>query len=326
MKIMEFCEKVKGELEFCFGGEVTVDLNRITKNNGVILNSVVLAKTGRNISPNIYIDDFFEDYKRGKSLQDIIEEIRRIYKESCFERNLDMNFFLDYERLKRKVAYKVIGYEKNQEILKEIPHFLFLDMAVVFYCSVNEKELSKATILIYNNHLRLWGITKEMLYEDAKENTGRLLPARVLPIERMMQEIFSQDLKKEFIAGTGDDGFIPDEEWFDNAASQLLTTVTDCEGCGQMFVMGNENKLFGAATLLYDNALLGFSNAVCKDLFILPSSIHEIILIPDDGKQEPDQLWRMVCDINKTQVDPEDVLTDAVYRYSRKKNEITKLF
>ncbi len=326
MKIMEFCEKVKGELELCFGGEVTVEVNQITKNNGVILNSVVIAKKGRNISPNIYLDEFFEEYERGKTLQDIIEEIRRIYRESSFKKSLDMEFFLDYGKLKGKVAYKVIGYEKNKEILKEIPHFLFLDMAVVFYCSVDEKELSKATILIYNNHLKLWGITKEMLYEDAKENTRRLLPARVLPIERMMQEIFSQDLKKEFVAGIGEDGFMPDEEWFDNAASQLLSTVTDCGSCGQMFVMGNENKLFGAATLLYENALRRFSNAVCKDLFILPSSIHEIILIPDDGNQEPIQLWRMVCDINETQVDPEDVLTDAVYLYSRKENKITKLF
>ncbi|NLL76443.1 MAG: hypothetical protein GX235_04245 [Clostridiales bacterium] len=327
MEITEFCEEVKSELEFCIGEEVSIDIKKITKNNGVVLNSVVIAKKGRNVSPNIYLDRFFEAYEQGKSFGEIIEEIIIIYKENSLTKNLDMNFFTDYGKMKGRVAYKIIGYEKNKEILEEIPHFQFLDMAVVFYCNVSEEEFSKATILIYNNHLRMWDITKETLYEDAKENTKKLLPARIVPIEKMMREIFSEDLKREFSERKGEeDEFMPDEEWFDKAADQLLSTVTDCDGGGGMYVMGNENKLFGAVTMLYDNTLQTFSNEISKDLFILPSSIHEVILIPDDGRQEAEELWRMVCEINNTQVDPEDVLTDAVYHYSRKENIIIKLF
>lgn len=327
MEIIEFCEKVKQELELYFEGEVAVSVNKITKNNGVVLNSVVLAQKDRNVSPNIYLDEFFKDHEQGKPFSEIVEEILKVYKESRFKKNLDMNFFLDYGKMKDKIAYKIIGYEKNKDMLREIPHILFLDMAVVFYCNVSERELSRATILIYNNHLKMWGITKENLYEAAAENTKRIFPARIIPIEKMMREIFSEDLKKEFSSRVvAEDGFMPDEEWFDKAAGQLLSTVADCDGNGEMFVMGNENKLFGAAAMMYESVLQTFAEKLSKDLFILPSSIHEVILIPDDGRQEEEELWKMVCEINETQVEPEDVLTDALYYYSRKNKQITKLY
>ena len=60
--------------------------------------------------------------------------LRRIYEESKVETSIDMGFFLDYEKMKEKVVYKVIGYERNKELLSKIPHILFLDMALVFYC------------------------------------------------------------------------------------------------------------------------------------------------------------------------------------------------
>ncbi|WMC92289.1 DUF5688 family protein [Kineothrix sp. MB12-C1] len=327
MEMIEFCKGVKKELEVSLGEAAAISINQITKNNGVVLNSVVIAREDRNISPNIYLDEFYKDYKEGREFKDIIEEIHLIYKESRFQGNLDMSFFLDYGKMKSMVAYKVIGYERNRKILEEVPHIRFLDMAIVFYCNISEKELNNATILIYNNHLGIWGITQEVLYKDAKRNTKKLLPPRIIPIERMMREIFSEDLKKEFSTGKiVEENLMPDEEWFENAAEQLFSSVTEYDSSGKMFVMGNESKLFGAIAMIYDSTLKDFSAQISSDLFILPSSIHEVILIPDDGKQIAYELWRMVCEINDTQVEPEDVLTDALYYYSRKNNNIKKLY
>ena len=94
---------------------------------------------------------------------------------------------------------------------------------------------------------------------------------------------------------------------------------------GRMFVLGNEKKLFGAAAMFYRDTIEEFSDEMGKSIFILPSSVHEVILVPDDGLQEPEELWKMVCEINETQVEPEDVLTDSVYYFSRKCKKIKKL-
>lgn len=327
MEIKEFCEKIKEGLETFPGKEVTVTIHKIAKNNGIVLNSVVIAEKCRNISPNIYLDDLYQEYGKGKEMKAIVEEVMDIYKSSMRRKNMDMDFFLDYEKLRKRVAYKIIGRERNEELLKEIPHIIFLNLAIVFYCCVPEGELDRATILIYNNHLQMWGISEEKLFEDARANTIKILPPRLLSLEKMMEEVFVRDLKKEFKVNTDNqDEFIPDEEWFDRAAKQMLSSVTNCNECGGMFVLGNEYKLFGAAVILYDGVLKAFADKLSSDIFILPSSIHEVILIPDDGGQEAENLWRMVCDINATQVDPEEVLTDSVYYFSRINNKINKLF
>ncbi len=91
-------------------------------------------------------------------------------------------------------------------------------------------------------------------------------------------------------------------------------------------MLGNERKLFGAAAMFYRDTIEEFSDEMGKSIFILPSSVHEVILVPDDGLQEPEELWKMVCEINETQVEPEDVLTDSVYYFSRKCKKIKKLF
>ena len=110
------------------------------------------------------------------------------------------------------------------------------------------------------------------------------------------------------------------------AAEKLKHSLSDSIIEGKMYVLGNRMKLFGAAVLLYDGLLEKIADQIKKNFFILPSSIHEVILIPDDEDQEAEELWKMVCEINATQVEPEEVLTDSVYYFSRKNKKIEKLF
>ncbi len=311
MEIMEFCKKVKRSLVADAEEGMKVSVKQITKNNGVVFHSITISRAGMNISPNIYLDGLYAAYEQGETFHVVMEEVRRIYEESKVETSIDMGFFMDYEKMKEKVVYKVIGYERNKELLLQIPHILFLDMALVFYCHAPQKELGCATILIYNSHLKMWGVTKERLYWDARNNTRLILPARILSIEEMMKEVLSGNMEKEALAEDMEGG---------KEAEQGF------EESGRMYVLGNERKLFGAAVMFYDGVLDEFSEKMKKNFFLLPSSVHEVILIPDDGIQEPEELWRMVCEINETQVEPEEVLTDAVYYFSRKCKKIKKLF
>ena len=296
------------------GEEITLSVKQITKNNGVVLHGITVSKDGMNISPNIYMDGLYAAYEEGETFRAVMDKVRRIYKESKPEASVEMSFFLDYEKMKEKVVFKAVGYARNKELLRQIPHILFLDMALVFYCHVPQKELDSATILVYNSHLKMWGVTKERLYWDAQKNTPRILPARILSMEEMMKEICSVD---EIGEGTMED--------MEQTAEGNAPDSGFGKG-GRMFVLGNERKLFGAAAMFYRDTIEEFSDEMGKSIFILPSSVHEVILVPDDGLQEPEELWKMVCEINETQVEPEDVLTDSVYYFSRKCKKIKKLF
>ena len=134
MEIMEFCQKVKRNLVKDMEEGVQVSVKQITKNNGVVLHSITVSRAGTNISPNIYLDGLYAAYERGETFRAVMEDVRKIYEESRIEASIDMSFFLDYGKMKERVVYKVIGYEKNKELLRQIPHILFLDMALVFYC------------------------------------------------------------------------------------------------------------------------------------------------------------------------------------------------
>ena len=328
MEIMEFCQKVKRSLAAESEEGIKISVKEITKNNGTILHSITISKTGMNISPNIYLDGLYDAYESGRTFRSVMNEVRKIYEESKMESSIDMSFFMDYEKMKEKVVYKVIGYERNKELLRQIPHILFLDMALVFYCYVPKKELDCATILIYDSHLKMWGISKERLYWDAQRNTPHFLPPRILSMEEVMNDIFSGSIMpvsegEEEMPGSGNpDGAKP------GCGQQEgpMPSSRKAEESGKMYVLGNDKKLFGAAAMFYQGVLEEFSEKQQKSFYVLPSSVHEVILIPDDGMVNGEELWKMVCEINATQVEPEEVLTDSVYYFSIKCKKIKKLF
>lgn len=318
---MEFCRKVKKNLGVYIGDEASINIKRIVKNNGIVLHSIVVTEKEMNISPNIYLNELYEAYEKGETFGEVMDEIFHIYEESRMKESVDMSFFLDYTNMKKKVVYKVIGYESNKELLLQVPYIPFLDMAIVFYCHVPRQELGSATILIYNSHLKLWNITKEKLYQDAKRNIQRILPPRLLSIEEMMREIFAQDLRQKHKKENE-----IEEDWREATAERMLYSLTGGSQKSSMYVLGNQRKLFGAAVILYDGVLERIAETIGRNFYILPSSIHEVILIPDDKAQDAEELWKMVCEINATQVEPEDVLTDSIYCYSRKSKRMEKVF
>ncbi len=337
MEIMEFCKKVEKNLGAYIGDGASVSVKRIVKNNGVVLHSIMIAEKEMNISPNIYLNGLHEAYEKGETFQKIMREVLHIYEESRMTESLDMDFFLDYGSMKERVVYKLIRYESNRELLQQVPHIPFLDMAIVFYCHVPGEALGSATILIYDSHIKLWGITKESLYEDAKRNTRRILPPRLLTIEEMMQEIFVQDLHQECGEDRKEDSRKEnrkesreksgkEEDWTCAAAGRIQDSMNGSGHNAGMYVLGNGKKLFGAAVILYDGVLERLAEMLGSSFFLLPSSIHETIAVPDNGMQKAEELGKMVCEINATQVEPEDVLTDSVYYFSRENKKLEKIF
>ena len=153
----------------------------------------------------------------------------------------------------------------------------------------------------------------------------RILPPRLLTIEEMMQEIFVQDLHQTDGKNSRKD-IRMEGDWTAAAEGQMRNSMAGNEHNAGMYVLGNRKKLFGAAVILYDGVLEKLAEMLGSSFFLLPSSIHEMIAVPDNGAPKAEELGEMVCEINATQVDPEDVLTDSVYYFSRKNRKLEKIF
>ena len=284
-----FGNEVKQEVEKLLGSEVRVELRQITKNNGIILEGLCILEKGSYVSPTIYLEDFYREYKDGVSLKEIAGRIYDIYEKRCRNIPFSLEYFLDFEKIKENIFCKLVNREMNQELLRDVPSVSFLDLSVVFICAVKNEEFGNGSVLIREEHRKHWKVSKELLYEYARENTFRLRPFELKSMEELIEDLVE-----------------PEER-------NLLKEIP-------MYVLSNRDRVFGAAGILYDRILSSAGARLEEDFYVLPSSVHEVILVPGHVAGSEKELHTMVHEVNHTQVEPEEVLSENVYHYDRKKH------
>ncbi len=300
MSLSFFTTTIMQKMQNQLGERFTVLSSTVKKNNAVELVGIVIREQGCNTSPTIYINDFYEEYKKGTAIETIVEKLYEIYERNHLVKSVDLSGFTDYEQAKKHIAFKVINYEKNWELLKEVPHKVIFNLAIVFYYTVTEKPFDgKATILIHHSHLEHWKISEEELYRNAMINAPVMLPAKVENIENVMIKLLGKNSRKE------------QEEILE------FFGETDKEDKFPMYVLSNRKRILGAACMFYPGVLKNFANKKQTNFYILPSSVHEVILLPETYSSDKRFLLEMVTEINRTQVEETEVLADAVYFYDR---------
>lgn len=319
---------VKG-LQEKMGEDYRILPNQVKKNNGIVLTGIIVEEKNSNTSPTIYLNDFYENYQNGVSLDQIVESLYRIFHKTRIRESVDLSNFLEYEKAKKQLAFKIVNYDKNRELLKKIPYKMFCNLAIIFYYVVQEPPFyGKASILIHNEHLDHWGIGMEELYAQAKENTPRLFPAHIENIEELILGMLRSSMKGEKRKPEGEKEIkleITGDEWIDHLLLKLKADMENDEDKIPMYVLSNRQKLQGAACMFYPDILKNFAEEKNSDLYILPSSIHEVILLPATEDMEKENLLEMVTEINKTQVQECDVLADSVYYYSRQSQQLMRI-
>ena len=274
-----------------------VEVRQVCKNNGVILQGLVLQRKGSNVVPTIYLEPFWKNYESGATMTEIIDSILSLYERECPSGEMDLSFFQDFDRVKEKIVYRLVNAKWNEELLKSIPHIRFLDLAICFSCSFCEKTLGIGEVLVYNNHVDAWGTSVEELLELARRNTCLLYGTELMDME---------DLLEEFAGAQAPD--LPLEE---RGAERI-----------PLKILSNRRRVYGAAAMLYPDLLRKVAEEMDCNLFILPSSVHEVLLMPDRGHPDPRLLREMVCEVNETQVAAEEVLSEDVYYFDRRRNEL----
>ena len=295
MEINDFAVKVCALVKKELGRKYKVEVKKVRKNNGILLHGLLISSKEQNVVPTIYLESFWEAYESGLSFEEVIRRLLCVYRRDTPQGIVDMEFFRHYEKVKDRVCFRLIGRSGNEELLKEIPYIEFLDMAVCFYYAYQGKSLGDGSILIHHSHMKMWGVCAEDLFRQAQANTPTLFHWECTTLDEVLKEITGDDL-------------------FDRKPSMPEPLP--------MRVLSNSQKVHGAASILYPGVLESLAaNAGCN-FYIIPSSIHEVILLPDKKEISADELKQMVFIVNSTQVAPEEVLTDSLYYYDAEKKEI----
>ena len=298
----DFTEAVRDEVAKRAGAGFGVAIKDVRKNNGIVMRGVSLEKEGSNISPVIYIDGYYESYRNGtKALADVADDVMDVYRRNKTSRNVDMRHLLDYGRVEENIVYKLINTERNRELLEDVPHMEFLDLSVVYQCMIENEEIGRASVLIHNGHMKLWGVSQENLHAAAEGNTQKLQGYEI----RAMSDIICGMMARQEDAGP---------------EAGICSSGSECSG---MYVLSSRSKVDGAACMLYPDLLRDFAETLGSSVYIIPSSVHELLLMPSDGEDSAAELKEIIKDVNDTQLLQEEVLSYSLYRYDRESGEIS---
>lgn len=287
MYFEEFVQEVSETIaDYLFECDIEdVCIERIVKNNGVELTGLVIKERGNTIYPNIYLESYFELYNNGYSMDKIVRQLADAYMGA--RNKMDVIAVTDVidGNVDDTIFLQLVNYEKNEELLKDCPHVRYMDLAFIYRLLVKSDSAGVASAVITNSMMKHWCLDGEELHEKALTNTRRLFTPLLEELGVAMERVYNVELP---LSDTG------------------------------LFVLTNNKFLNGAANIIYDDILQDFAERIGEGFYILPSSIHEVILVPE-GNCDMDKgaLMELVRDVNQNILKDTEFLSENVYYYDK---------
>lgn len=321
MNYQEFKEFVAGNIKEYLPDKyqgADVQIREVTKNNNLKLDGLTVELPGQNATPTIYLNGLYEQHMAGRQMEEIMGSLAEVREAHDIEQNISVEKFLNFEEVKDAITFRVVGTEANRDRLQNMPHRIEKDMALIYQILLKKGEDGLAAIPISNDMMEKMGVEEGILHDAAMENTPREFPAVFQSMDIVMREI----MRKDFM------GFNLDELTEDDGLKEFLEYLLEesMEEIEQehtpVYVLTNEDKLNGAATLFYPEVQEQIAEQMGGDYFVLPSSVHEVLIVPDNGESDYLELSAAVNEINGTQVPPDEVLTGEVYSYDKESRQL----
>ena len=295
MKVAEIeYDRYVKDMELLIGKTInqTVKVVTVTKNNGCIRKGLRIEETETNMNPQIYLEEIYrEQSEKEGTLQDSVDEFLKIYQTTKHD-SIRSDFY-EWEQVKERVTARIINAEWNKELLEEIPHRKVLDLAIIYQIVLKMNGSASTTLMIRKEHLEQWGVSEKELQENAEKNSENLFPAEM----KRMREVICEMIKI-------------DEEEID----ELDDTI---------YVLTNQYRMFGAVTLFYQGILEKIGEMLETDFVVIPSSIHEIIILKNTRDIDRMNITEMIRSVNEEQVRREEQLADHPYYYSIKNKQLS---
>lgn len=311
----EFSQKIKNEIMQYMPQEyhdAVFGLVEINKQNDEKYTALVMD-TAQKIAPNLYLESYYHTYQETEEIETILQAIAQKYLDAMKQGEEILGFDVnDYVQVKERLFLSVLNKENNEQYIKghcykEVPG---TDLVAAVKVLCNGKDGEQATFMVNGSQLSAWGISEEGIYEQAFLNTPGLFPPELMNMKDVIKNLSLM-------------------EDMDPDLASLLQSIPEAEQADpfvllpqEPYILGNDKKMNGATALLYQDTLQTIAERTGSNFFILPSSIHELILIKDTGDVDVEDLQLKVMDVNRTVLSPEDFLSDEIYCYDRQEQKI----
>ncbi len=287
---MDFEKKILEEMEKMYP-DAKVEIVDIKKTN-VTYRGLTIREEGSMVSPSINLNDLRERYESGMSIEQIISSVDSIYQEHKGDMSVVPE--MTRENFLAHTTLKLINREKNPEKLEDTPYMEWADLiAIPVYVQNGPDGVS--TIVETKSLLANLGITPEEALE-----TG--MKAVVPKVSNLQDVLFA----------------MMQDEHFD---AQELSDVIDATDPNMLYLITNQNKFYGAAAVLQTDKLSEICDLLDDDIYIIPSSIHEVLLIAA-ADHDPEFLCKMVHEVNSECVRADEILSENVYLFDREQKQV----
>ena len=294
MTYEKFKELIQTEIKESLGEKFSLSIETIQRNNNTKYQGLCIKHKGCNISPVIPLDTFYKQYQCCQhTISEITDQILDKYKVIQIKNDFDISMILNYSSAKKKIQARLLNTEKNAELLENIPHRNICDLSVVYYIQLSLETGCSGGTLISNSYLNKWNVTESELFEQAKENMKN---------DGLLLNLFT---------------LVP------------ITVVSEDSICAEnkdfIYILTNKNKLLGATQILNKEFMYYVKSVIQGDFLIIPSSTHELILLPASASVDIAELSEILSYNNATLNLPDENLSNHIYHYSYETDKITIL-
>lgn len=283
-----------------------------SKNNGTVMVGLALRKPDVQVTSVLYVEPYYEEICQGKPIGEVMEKIADTAQE-VMERNqfIDLPDIKDYENAKEYLEVKIINTRANRRELKGLVHRENEDLSLIPFLKfpLPEQDVT-GSVKVSHELMDCWNVSADMVMDQAWQNTRQKEPPTLKGLVDMLSEVTIGN----------------------PIAGNLLTETEPMqEGRKEMaYVLSNTSGVFGAAYLTCPETMEKISGLFPEGFYLLPSSVHEIIVVPKD-KDRPEQgknlkeLGEMVRAVNRTSIEKEEILSDRIYEYDKKSEKIRQV-
>ena len=182
--------------------------------------------------------------------------------------------------LKDTITMRLVNTKRSHKYLKDKPHREFEDLSIVYQLNTVLKDNSKGCIVVTLDMMEKLGFDEEGIYQFAMEKAPINSPYSIKPVHAVIEELLEEEVPR----------------------------------CPLMILTSDEAD-YGASVVMYPNILEQCAVAMNGDFYVIPSSVHECLLYPDNNQVSLEQLKFLVKEVNDTQLSPEELLSYSVYHY-----------
>jgi len=281
--------------------ESSVSIMHTLKQNDVERTSISIRMPEETICPVIYLEPFYDAYENGKTMDSILKEISMVRINSVDDslRRFDYGAIMDYSYVQGRLQTRLYDTERNAKKLKELVHKNLGDFSAAYSIDMGGDANHSMAVMVKPELFMNWGITEEKLHEDSlKADLGR--NPRLCSLFSMIECITEGRQAVNYMEHP-----------------ELIKKDMDTP----MLILTNGTSSFGASLIIHPDIQEKIAECMGGDYYVLPSSVHEVIIVPADGRAELSvrELNDMVRQINETQVAPEEQLSDKVQYYDSRK-------